>query len=143
MLKFRTMEPGAEERLGELASRNEVRGPAFKIRGDPRITALGRFLRRSSLDELPQLWNVFTGAMSLVGPRPALPKEVAAYDVWHRRRLSVRPGMTGLWQIEARSNDQFDERAELDMRYLDQWSLWMDLWILLRTVPAVLTRPGQ
>lgn len=143
MLKFRTMEPGAEERLAELAGRNEVIGAAFKIRDDPRVTRIGRFLRRSSLDELPQLWNVLNGAMSLVGPRPALPNEVAVYDIWHRRRLSVRPGMTGLWQVEARTNDQFDERAELDIRYLDQWSLWMDLWILLRTVPAILLKPGR
>ena len=135
--KFRTMERGAEDRFHELADRNEVVGPAFKMREDPRITPLGRFLRRASLDELPQLVNVVVGDMSLVGPRPALPHEVDAYDIWHRRRLSVRPGMTGLWQIEARTNEQFDERAELDLRYIDQWSLWRDLAILIRTVPAL------
>jgi len=143
MLKFRTMAVGAEERLAELADKNEVSGPAFKIREDPRITRVGRFLRRSSLDELPQLWNVLIGSMSLVGPRPALPNEVAVYDIWHRRRLSVRPGMTGLWQIEARTNDQFDERAELDLRYIDQWSLWRDFGILARTLPALFGRPGH
>lgn len=141
--KFRTMDRNAEERLHELADQNEVLGPAFKIRDDPRVTPLGRFLRRTSIDELPQLFNVLVGDMSLVGPRPALPHEVEIYDIWHRRRLSVRPGMTGLWQIEARMNERFDERAELDLRYIDQWSLWMDLGILARTVPAVLTRQGQ
>ncbi len=143
ILKFRTMDNGADGRLHELAGRNEVRGPAFKIRDDPRVTQLGRILRRASLDELPQLWNVLVGDMSLVGPRPALQHEVDAYDIWHRRRLSVRPGMTGLWQIEARTNEHFDERAELDLRYIDQWSLWKDLGILIRTVPAVLARNGQ
>jgi exopolysaccharide biosynthesis polyprenyl glycosylphosphotransferase len=143
ILKFRTMESDAEDRLAELADRNEVRGPAFKIRDDPRVTRLGRFLRRASLDELPQLFNVLVGDMSLVGPRPALPREVEVYDIWHRRRLSVRPGMTGLWQIEARLNEQFDERAELDLRYIDQWSLWKDVGILVRTVPAVFLARGR
>jgi exopolysaccharide biosynthesis polyprenyl glycosylphosphotransferase len=141
--KFRTMVCDAEERLPELADRNEVHGPAFKIRDDPRVTRLGRFLRRGSVDELPQLFNVLVGDMSLVGPRPALPREVEVYDIWHRRRLSVRPGMTGLWQIEARTNEQFDERAELDLRYIDQWSLWKDLGILVRTLPAVLLARGR
>jgi len=143
ILKFRTMDSDAEDRLAELVDRNEVRGPAFKIREDPRVTRLGRFLRRASLDELPQLFNVLVGDMSLVGPRPALPREVEVYDIWHRRRLSVRPGMTGLWQIEARMNEQFDDRAELDLRYIDQWSLWKDLGILVRTVPAVLLARGR
>lgn len=143
MIKFRTMEAGAEERLADLAARNEIKGPAFKITNDPRVTRLGAFLRASSLDELPQLVNVLKGEMSLVGPRPALPHEVANYDLWHRRRLSVRPGITGLWQIEARSDEQFDNRATLDLRYIDQWSLWMDLGIILRTVPALLMRPGK
>jgi exopolysaccharide biosynthesis polyprenyl glycosylphosphotransferase len=141
--KFRTMVPDAEGRLAELADRNEVHGPAFKIDNDPRITPLGRFMRRTSVDEFPQLFNVLMGDMSLVGPRPALPNEVAGYDIWHRRRLSVRPGMTGLWQIEARMNRQFDERAELDLRYIDQWSLWADFGILIRTLPAILTTRGQ
>lgn len=143
MLKFRTMEPDAEERRAELASRNEVSGAAFKIHNDPRVTRLGRFLRRASLDELPQLWNVLVGQMSLVGPRPALPGEVAVYDIWHRRRLSVRPGITGLWQVEARLAPNFDDRAELDLRYIDQWSIWKDLTILARTIPAVLLSRGR
>jgi exopolysaccharide biosynthesis polyprenyl glycosylphosphotransferase len=143
VLKFRTMHIGAEERIEELASMNEVNGPAFKMRHDPRVTRVGRFLRRASVDELPQFVNVLRGDMSLVGPRPALPREVASYDIWHRRRLSVRPGMTGLWQVEARMEPDFDDRAQLDLRYIDQWSLWMDLRIILRTVPAVFLRSGQ
>ena len=143
LLKFRTMHSGAEDRQDELTAMNDMRGPAFKMHADPRVTRVGRFLRRSSIDELPQLWNVLLGEMSLVGPRPAPPREVDAYDIWHRRRLSVRPGMTGLWQVEGRGQPDFDDRAELDLRYIDQWSLWMDLQILLRTLPAVLLRPGQ
>ncbi|MEA2677869.1 MAG: hypothetical protein QOJ81_2010 [Chloroflexota bacterium] len=143
ILKFRSMEPDAELRLAELAHRNEINGPAFKIHDDPRITRLGVTLRRTSLDELPQLWNVLVGDMSLVGPRPALPSEVAVYDIWHRRRLSVRPGLTGLWQVQARLDPDFDERAELDLRYIDQWSIWTDFGILARTVPAVFTRHGR
>jgi len=141
--KFRTMQSDAEGRLQELADQNEVQGPAFKMKYDPRITRLGRFLRSVSIDELPQLINVLIGDMSLVGPRPALPHEVAIYDIWHRRRLSVRPGITGLWQIEARTNRHFDDRAELDLRYIDQWTLWKDLAILVRTVPALFLSRGQ
>jgi exopolysaccharide biosynthesis polyprenyl glycosylphosphotransferase len=143
VIKFRTMHVGAEERIDELAALNEVKGPAFKMRDDPRVSRLGRFLRRASIDELPQFVNVLRGEMSLVGPRPALPREVASYDIWHRRRLSVRPGMTGLWQVEARMEADFDGRAQLDLRYIDQWSLWMDLRIMLRTLPAVFLRSGQ
>ena len=143
MLKFRTMQPDAEERLAELAHRNEVIGPAFKLSDDPRITRIGASLRASSIDELPQLINVLKGEMSLVGPRPALPHEVAEYDIWHRRRLSVRPGITGLWQIEARSDLHFDNRATLDLRYIDHWSLWTDARILVRTVPAILLSRGR
>lgn len=141
--KFRTMQSDAEARLHELADQNEVQGPAFKMKDDPRITRLGRFLRSVSLDELPQLINVLIGDMSLVGPRPALPHEVAIYDIWHRRRLSVRPGITGLWQIEARTNRHFDDRAELDLRYIDQWTLWKDIAILVRTVPALFLSRGH
>ena len=141
--KFRTMVADAEDRYAEVASRSDTRGPAFKMVDDPRVTPLGRFLRRSSLDELPQLMNVLAGDMSLVGPRPAPPREVQGYDLWHRRRLSMRPGITGLWQVEARMDDHFDERAELDLRYIDHWSLWMDLRILARTVPAVLNHQGR
>lgn len=143
MLKFRTMVNDAEQQQAALADQNYVKGPAFKLLNDPRVTPLGRFLRRTSIDELPQLFNVVAGEMSLVGPRPALPREVDSYDIWHRRRLSMRPGITGLWQVECRMNDQFDKRAELDLRYIDQWSIWRDMRILLRTVPAVLTKSGQ
>jgi exopolysaccharide biosynthesis polyprenyl glycosylphosphotransferase len=141
--KFRTMERNAEERYADLEAKSDTRGPAFKMHDDPRVTDLGRFLRRSSLDELPQLLNVLKGEMSLVGPRPAPPREVDGYDIWHRRRLSMRPGITGLWQVEARMDEHFDERAQLDLHYIDQWSLWMDLRILLRTVPAVLQTRGR
>jgi exopolysaccharide biosynthesis polyprenyl glycosylphosphotransferase len=141
--KFRTMVPDAEDRFEEVAALSHTRGAAFKMDSDPRVTPLGRTLRKWTLDELPQLLNVLKGDMSLVGPRPAPPREVDAYDIWHRRRLSVRPGMTGLWQVQARFDEHFDDRAELDLRYIDQWSLWMDLSILLRTVPAVLTPRGR
>ena len=141
--KFRTMVPNAEERYDEVAKQSDTRGAAFKMHDDPRVTGLGRFLRRSSIDELPQLINVLSGDMSLVGPRPAPPREVDQYDIWHRRRLSMRPGMTGLWQVNAALDEHFDERAELDLRYIDHWSLLMDLGILVRTVPAILTRQGH
>ena len=141
--KFRTMVADAEARYAEVAGLSDTKGAAFKMNHDPRVTNLGGALRKSSLDELPQLWNVFRGDMSLVGPRPAPPREVEGYDMWHRRRLSVAPGITGLWQVEARFNDQFDDRAQLDMLYIDRWSLWLDVKILLRTIPAVVVRPGR
>ena len=141
--KFRTMVPDAEERYTEVAGKSDTRGAAFKMENDPRVTPQGRTIRKWTLDELPQLFNVLKGDMSLVGPRPAPPREVEGYDIWHRRRLSVRPGMTGLWQVKARFDDHFDDRAELDLRYIDQWSLWMDLGILLKTVPAVLSPHGR
>ncbi len=143
MLKFRTMVPDAEERLDDLMHLNERSGAAFKLEDDPRITGVGRFLRRTSIDELPQLWNVLTGSMSLVGPRPPLPREVAEYDIWHRRRLSMKPGITGLWQVEARHEPDFDRWVEHDLIYIDGWSIWLDLKILLRTVPALLTHGGH
>ena len=141
--KFRTMVTDAEARYADVASHSDTQGAAFKMSNDPRVTPAGRFVRKWTLDEVPQLINVIKGDMSLVGPRPAPPREVDQYDIWHRRRLSVRPGMTGLWQVEARFDEHFDDRAELDLRYIDQWSLWMDLGILVRTVPAVLSPRGR
>lgn len=143
MLKFRTMVADAEARLDEVMALNERRGAAFKIDDDPRITRVGRWLRRTSIDELPQLWNVLTGSMSLVGPRPPLPREVAEYDIWHRRRLSMKPGITGLWQIEARNEPNFDRWVEHDLVYIDGWSIWLDFKILARTLPALLTHGGR
>jgi exopolysaccharide biosynthesis polyprenyl glycosylphosphotransferase len=136
VLKLRTMTLDAEERYAELVDQSDPR--AFKLTDDPRITPIGRFLRRSSLDELPQLWNVLKGEMSLVGPRPAPPREVEGYDLWHRRRLSMKPGITGLWQVTARRSQGFDDRANLDLSYIDRWSLWLDMKILARTIPAAL-----
>jgi exopolysaccharide biosynthesis polyprenyl glycosylphosphotransferase len=141
--KFRTMVPDAEARLNDVAHLNMRRGHAFKADDDPRVTSLGVFLRRSSLDELPQLWNVLKGEMSLVGPRPPLPHEVERYDVWHRRRLSMKPGITGLWQVEARQEPEFDRWVECDLSYIDRWSLGLDFRILARTIPAVLLGTGR
>jgi exopolysaccharide biosynthesis polyprenyl glycosylphosphotransferase len=140
--KFRTMVHDAEKRKAELVALNEADGPLFKMRHDPRITRIGRWLRRSSLDELPQLWNVLCGDMSLVGPRPALPDEVAQYSPTHRRRLEVTPGLTGLWQVLGRSDTSFDEMVRLDIYYAENWSVSMDLSILLRTIPVVLLGRG-
>jgi lipopolysaccharide/colanic/teichoic acid biosynthesis glycosyltransferase len=142
-VKFRTMVPDAEERLADIEHLSEIDGPAFKLTDDPRITQTGRWLRRSSLDELPQLWNVLRGEMSIVGPRPAPPREVDRYSIWHRRRLSMRPGLTGLWQVSARSASEFDRRVELDLDYIDRWSLWMDVKILLRTIPVMIALTGR
>jgi len=138
ILKFRSMGVDAEARQAELAADNELSGPVFKISDDPRITPLGRRLRRWSIDELPQLWNVLRGDMSLVGPRPPLESEVSDYDLWHRRRLSMKPGITGLWQVRARHETVFDRWVEDDLEYIDRWSLWLDLQILVRTIPAAL-----
>ena len=143
ILKFRTMAPDAELRLHEVAHLNERMGAAFKASNDPRLTRLGRKLRRTSIDELPQLWNVLRGEMSLVGPRPPLPSEVIEYDIWHRRRLSMKPGITGLWQVEMRLEPSFDRWVELDLSYIDRWTLWLDLRILLRTMPSVLMARGR
>ena len=141
--KFRTMVPDAEERLAEVWHLNERNGIVFKAADDPRVTRLGRTLRATSIDELPQLWNVLKGDMSLIGPRPPLVAEVAEYDVWHRRRLSMRPGITGIWQVEARHEPEFDRWVESDLAYIDRWSLLLDLEILLRTIPAVFGRTGK
>jgi len=141
-LKFRSMVVNAEARLAELAAQNEGAGPLFKLTKDPRITRVGRFIRRYSLDELPQLWNVLRGDMSLVGPRPALPQEVAQYDSDARRRLDVRPGLTGLWQVSGRSNLSWEDTVRLDVYYVDNWSLVQDLMILAKTAKAVVGSAG-
>ncbi|HEY3337278.1 MAG TPA: sugar transferase [Propionicimonas sp.] len=141
-LKFRSMVLDAEARLAELAAANEGSGPLFKMTQDPRITNVGRFIRRFSLDELPQLWNALRGDMSLVGPRPALPSEVAQYDSDTRRRLDVRPGLTGLWQVSGRSNLSWDDTVRLDLYYVDNWSLIQDVQILFRTARAIVGSSG-
>ena len=144
MMKFRTMQVGADEHQAELAAQNEMRGPVFKVTNDPRVTPLGRFLRRHSLDELPQLWNVLRGEMSLVGPRPLPVEEVKRFDSdTHRRRLSVKPGLTCLWQISGRNDiAAFTDWVRLDLAYIDQWSLWLDFKILVATIPAALFGRG-
>ena len=140
--KFRSMRVDAERIREQLLHLNEMSGPVFKISDDPRVTRIGRWLRKLSLDELPQLYDVFVGNMSLVGPRPPLPTEVEQYDVQHRRRLSVKPGMTCLWQISGRNEIDFQHWMELDLAYIDNWSLGEDLRILMRTIPAVLKGRG-
>jgi exopolysaccharide biosynthesis polyprenyl glycosylphosphotransferase len=142
MLKLRTMYQDAELRRCEIEHLNEASGPVFKIRNDPRVTPVGRYLRRWSLDEAPQLWNVIRGDMSLVGPRPPIPAEVAQYETFQRRRLSMRPGITCLWQVAGRSTIGFEDWVRLDLQYIDGWSLGKDLRILARTIPAVLRGTG-
>jgi exopolysaccharide biosynthesis polyprenyl glycosylphosphotransferase len=143
IFKFRTMVPNAEELMPGLEARNELSGPVFKIRNDPRITPIGKLLRRSSIDELPQLLNVLTGDMSLVGPRPMAVRDFEGFNEdWQRRRFSVRPGITCLWQVEGRNEISFEQWMLLDLQYMDEWSLWLDLKILTRTVPAVLKGAG-
>jgi exopolysaccharide biosynthesis polyprenyl glycosylphosphotransferase len=143
LYKFRTMVSDAEEQLADLEAFNEASGPVFKIKNDPRITPIGIFLRKMSIDELPQLFNVLKGDMSLVGPRPLPVRDYEGFDEdWHRRRFSVRPGITCLWQVNGRSNTTFNKWMEMDMEYIDNWSLWLDLKILARTIPAVLKGSG-
>jgi exopolysaccharide biosynthesis polyprenyl glycosylphosphotransferase len=142
LYKFRTMVRDAEARRRDLQHLNEMRGPAFKLRRDPRVTRLGRLLRKFSLDELPQLWNVLRGDMSLVGPRPPIPEEVAQYERWQRRRLSMKPGLTCLWQISGRNEVDFDRWMQLDLEYIDSWSPMLDLKILMKTIPVVLSGRG-
>jgi exopolysaccharide biosynthesis polyprenyl glycosylphosphotransferase len=142
LYKFRTMVEDAEDLRNDLIHLNEMSGPVFKLRSDPRVTAFGRFLRRFSLDELPQLWNVLRGEMSLVGPRPPIPEEVAHYKRWQRRRLAMKPGMTCLWQVSGRNELDFDRWMELDLEYIDSWSPLLDFKILFRTIPAVLSGRG-
>jgi len=141
-LKFRTMVANAEELKESLEHLNEMSGPVFKIKQDPRITSVGRVLRKYSVDELPQLVNVLVGDMSIVGPRPPLPDEVEEYEPWQRRRLSMRPGLTCLWQISGRNNVDFNRWMHLDLKYIDEWSYLRDWWIILKTVPVVLLGHG-
>lgn len=142
IVKFRTMRADAEDRIGDLTARNEADGPLFKMRADPRVTRVGRHLRKYSIDELPQLWNVLRGEMSLVGPRPALPSEVAEYGAGPRRRLSARPGITGLWQVSGRSDLDWERGLRLDLAYIDNWSLLYDGLILARTAREVVRPRG-
>jgi exopolysaccharide biosynthesis polyprenyl glycosylphosphotransferase len=142
LYKFRSMYVDAEKRRSELEHLNEMDGPVFKIKNDPRVTPIGRFIRKTSIDELPQLLNVLRGQMSLVGPRPPLPAEVDRYDWLYRRRLSIKPGITCLWQISGRNEITFKQWMEMDKAYIDNWSLWLDITILAKTVPAVLFSKG-
>lgn len=144
MYKFRSMYIDAEKKLEELLQANEMDGPAFKIKDDPRITRVGRFIRKNSIDELPQLWNIFKGDMSIVGPRPALPREVEQYkDIW-KQRMYVTPGLTCYWQIAPNRNDiSFDEWMELDMKYIQERSFWVDWKIIFMTVKAVVCKQGR
>jgi exopolysaccharide biosynthesis polyprenyl glycosylphosphotransferase len=142
--KFTTMFPDAEERRKELLEKNEMSGPVFKIKDDPRETPIGRFLRKYSLNELPQLWSVLKGDMSLVGPRPAFPHELDGYGFWHKRKLSIRPGITCLWQVRGRNKiSSFDDWVKMDLEYIDNWSLWLDVKILFRTAWAVVAGTGS
>jgi len=142
--KFRTMVANADALKEQLMDRNEMKGPVFKIADDPRVTPLGRILRKFSLDELPQLWSVVKGDMSLVGPRPAGPNELKRYEFWHKRKLSIKPGMTCLWQVNGRNAvDDFDDWVKMDLEYIDHWSFWLDLRILLRTAWVVVAGTGK
>lgn len=142
--KFRTMIVNADKLKPDLLESNEMIGPVFKMTNDPRITKIGKILRKYSLDELPQLWSVIKGDMSLVGPRPAGPIEWKEYEQWQKRKLSVTPGMTCLWQVNGRNKvHEFDEWVKMDLEYIDNWSLWLDFKILLQTIPAVFKGTGQ
>jgi len=142
MWKFRSMVPEAEDIQSDLLADNEMSGPVFKMKLDPRVTRVGSWLRRWSLDELPQLWNVLRGDMSLVGPRPPLPSEVARYQRWQLRRLTVPPGITCIWQVSGRNTIDFDTWMRLDLEYIDSWSLRLDIHLLLKTIPAVISGVG-
>jgi lipopolysaccharide/colanic/teichoic acid biosynthesis glycosyltransferase len=140
--KFRSMVVEAEKLFDKVKHMSEVEGHVFKMKDDPRVTRVGKWLRKFSLDELPQLINVLLGEMSLVGPRPPIPREVANYSSWHKKRLRITPGITGLWQVSGRSEIPFEEMVRLDIYYIENWSLWMDCKILLMTIPAVLFTKG-
>lgn len=142
LYKFRSMVAHADELRPELEAFNEIEGPAFKMKNDPRCTPLGRWLRKFSLDELPQLWNIFIGDMSFVGPRPPLPQEVERYAPWQRRRLRMRPGLTCLWTLEGRNRLSFDRLVQFDLAYIDNWSLWLDVKIFLKSIPHVASGRG-
>jgi exopolysaccharide biosynthesis polyprenyl glycosylphosphotransferase len=142
LYKFRTMVENAHAERGAIEHLNQMSGPVFKLRDDPRVTSVGRVMRKFSLDEIPQLWNVLKGDMSLVGPRPPIPEEVGLYERWQRRRLSMKPGLTCLWQVSGRNDIDFNRWMELDLHYIDNWSPSLDLKILLRTIPVVLTGRG-
>jgi lipopolysaccharide/colanic/teichoic acid biosynthesis glycosyltransferase len=142
VIKFRTMIADAEKLREALQRQNEIAGPVFKLKNDPRLTRVGRVLRKYSIDELPQFVNVLVGQMSLVGPRPPIPAEVDTYEPDQLRRLSVRPGITGLWQVSGRNRITFEDWVKLDLQYIDEWSLWLDFQILLATIPAVLGGEG-
>jgi len=143
LYKFRTMQADAESKLEGLMSKNEMQGPVFKIENDPRLTSIGKFLRKFSIDEFPQFWNVLEGDMSIVGPRPPIPGEVKKYDSWQRRRLSMRPGLTCLWQASGRNKIvDFDKWVEMDLAYIDEWSLGLDVKLFLKTIPVVLFGVG-
>ena len=142
--KFSTMVDAPADIWQQLLARNEMQGPVFKIEDDPRVTPFGRFLRKFSLNELPQLWSVLKGDMSLVGPRPAFPHELERYELWHKRKLCVRPGLTCLWQVGGRNRiSSFDEWVRMDLEYIDKWSLWLDVKILVRTVWVVAAGTGS
>lgn len=134
MYKFRSMVVNAEELKEKLVQKNEMSGPMFKIKDDPRVTKVGKFIRKTSLDELPQLWNVLKGDMSLVGPRPSLPKEVAQFEKWMYKRLSVKPGLTCFWQVSGRNNIDFEDWMKLDIKYVDERNIWIDIKLIFKTV---------
>jgi exopolysaccharide biosynthesis polyprenyl glycosylphosphotransferase len=142
MYKFRSMCANAENMLDELTEKNKAKGHMFKIDDDPRVTRVGKWIRRLSLDEIPQLFNVITGEMSLIGPRPPLPHEVKEYEPWQFRRLEAAPGISGLWQVKRGSEISFDEMVNLDIEYIDNWSLWMDIAIIIKTIPAMMRGQG-
>ena len=142
MYKFRSMVVGAEEKQSQLQDQNDAQGLIFKMKNDPRVTLAGRFLRKFSLDELPQLFNVIKGDMSIVGPRPPLLNEVESYNSWHKKRLNIPPGITGLWQVSGRSELSFEEMVKLDLFYIESWSLWLDIKIMMKTIPVVLFARG-